>query len=281
MKNSLKAIFIGLMIFMLMGIQSTAEETYDYTLLIYMNGSDLETDYYAGSDDFLEMIKGDIPDNVAVIVQTGGTRDWHTNEYGLPMVSATQNQRWRVTDTEMVLLENSGKSNMGSAQTLTDFIDYGVTNYESDQYSLIMWNHGAGAIYGFGGADELFNYDSMTLDEMQTAFENSYAKHPITFDLVGFDACLMGSVEVGHVLAPYSRYLLASEELEPGHGWDYTSLMNQLSLDANSDPVSFGSAIIDGFVEHAKDNYTNNAITLSLIDLDKVDEVVTALEAFF
>lgn len=45
-------------------------------------------------------------------------------------------------------------------------------------------------------------------------------------DLIGFDACLMSMYEVGSALAPYARSLLASELLEPGHGWDYTALGN-------------------------------------------------------
>jgi hypothetical protein len=43
-------------------------------------------------------------------------------------------------------------------------------------------------------------------------------------DIIGFDACLMAMYEVGSTLAPYGRYLLASELLEPGHGWDYSAL---------------------------------------------------------
>lgn len=43
-------------------------------------------------------------------------------------------------------------------------------------------------------------------------------------DIIGFDACLMAMYEVGSTLAPYGHYLLGSELLEPGHGWDYASL---------------------------------------------------------
>lgn len=267
-------------IMMLSGISIAADETYDYTLLIYMNGSDLETDSYAGTDDLIEMIAGTLPPNVAVIIETGGTRDWHTDEYDLPTVNPSRNQRWKVTDTTIELLEDVSRSNMGEASTLTNFINYGVTNYDSDQYSLIMWNHGAGSVYGYG-ADEWFNYDSLTLDEMQTALADSYRQHGQRFELVGFDACLMGSVEVGHVLAPYADYLLASEELEPGHGWDYEPIINHLNQNPNTDPVSFGQAIMDGFVKQSKAYRTDDAITLSLVDLSKIDEVVSALDGLF
>ena len=43
-------------------------------------------------------------------------------------------------------------------------------------------------------------------------------------DIIGFDACLMAQNSVSVTLAPLAHYLLASQELEPGHGWDYNSL---------------------------------------------------------
>lgn len=43
-------------------------------------------------------------------------------------------------------------------------------------------------------------------------------------DIIGFDACLMAMYEVGSVMAPYANYLLGSELLEPGTGWDYSML---------------------------------------------------------
>lgn len=263
------------MVVMISGVNG--EETYDYTLLIYMNGSDLESEYHAGSDDLLEMIRADVPDNVAVIIQTGGTRDWHSNQYGLPTISASKIQRWRLTDDDLELVENVGNYNMGAAETLSDFITFGKSTYPSDQYSLFMWNHGAGAVYGYG-VDEVHDYDTMTLDEMQTAFELSAIQDGSQFDLIGFDACLMASVEVGHVLAPYASYLIGSEELEPGHGWNYTPILNAIDKDADIGPVALGKVITTGFAEQAKQMGTDQAITLSIIDLDQIDEVVLAID---
>jgi hypothetical protein len=45
-------------------------------------------------------------------------------------------------------------------------------------------------------------------------------------DIIGFDACLMAMYEVAAALAPYSKFLLGSELLEPGSGWDYKVLGN-------------------------------------------------------
>jgi hypothetical protein len=53
---------------------------------------------------------------------------------------------------------------------------------------------------------------------------NPNTGQPLKLDIIGFDACLMAMHEIGAVLTPYANYLLASELLEPGIGWDYSAL---------------------------------------------------------
>lgn len=277
MKKRTIVIVLALCLSLMWTLAVHADETYDYTLLIFMNGSDLESEYYAGTDDFLELIQGNIPPNIAVIVETGGTSEWHTLEYDLPAVSSKVNQRWRVTQDTIELVDSLGSSNMGASNTLSNFIQFGVNNYPSDQYALVLWNHGAGAIYGYG-ADEKNDYDTMTLDELQTALETAYAVTNQRFDLIGFDACLMASVEVAHVLEPYADYMVGSEELEPGHGWSYRDVMDHLADNIDSTPSELGQAIIEGFVDQSEDYGTSDAITLSLIDLSEIDAVLTSLD---
>lgn len=254
-----------------------AETTYDYTLLIYMNGSDLESEYQSATDDLLEMIEGDIPTNVAVIIETGGTATWHTGTVGLPQISHVTNQRWKVTQDGLEFLEEVPMRNMGASETLESFLDYGLSNFSSDQYGLIMWNHGAGAIYGYG-ADENYDYDTLSLEELQTAMEASYASNGVIYDFVGFDACLMASVETAHVLAPYALYMVGSEELEPGHGWYYAPLMDYLASVSDPVPVEVGREIINGFEADSVYYGTSDAITASLVDLSKIDQVRVALD---
>ncbi|MDA3845070.1 MAG: clostripain-related cysteine peptidase [Vallitaleaceae bacterium] len=272
-----KIISVFIIVALLIGYMTPVQAagTYDYTLMIYMNGSDLESGGYAGTNDFLEMIAANITNNVTVIVQTGGTLDWHTDEYGLPSVSANQGQRWRVTDTTMELLETKGALNMGQSSTLKDFVAYGINNYNANKYGLIMWNHGSGPIFGFG-ADEYYQYDSLTVLEMATAFQGAYQQTNTKLDFVGFDACLMGTIEVGEMLSPYANYLVASEELEPGHGWDYTAVVNAINNGRTGRLL--GKAIADGFLNHSQVNMTAKTITLSVVDLTKIDQTVIALE---
>ena len=65
----------------------------------------------------------------------------------------------------------------------------------------------------------------MAIDEMKYAFDSFDQR----LEFVGFDACLMGTVETAYAIKNNVDYLIASEEIEPGTGWNYKKLLNQLS----------------------------------------------------
>lgn len=253
-----------------------------YTILVYMNGSDLESEYDeesgayygAATADIVEMIDGLSHDGIQLIIETGGTAAW-----GNELISADINQRWKVEDGELLHLADVGQRNMGEAETLTDFITWGMDSYPSNNYALLFWNHGGGAVLGFG-ADEHYDGDSLTLDEIGYALEAAYHTTNEQFELIGFDACLMATVETAHMLSPYGRYLVASEELEPGHGWDYTSIMSALSDKPGMNGRQLGVVIADSYRAHAEAYGQDKNITLSVTDLSQMDNVVAALEAF-
>lgn len=63
--------------------QSTSgkpDDKSDYTVMVYMIGSDLESDAACATEDINEMIESGIGDNVTVVLQTGGTKEWHNNK---------------------------------------------------------------------------------------------------------------------------------------------------------------------------------------------------------
>lgn len=245
----------------------------DYTFLVYMNGSDLESENNAGTSDLYEMMKVGSNDKINVVIETGGTKDWK-NYY----IDASQNQRWLVQKNHMENLQNLGAKNMGQAETLKDFIVWGINNYPAKKYALILWNHGGGAISGFG-YDEKFNYDTLLLVELENALKEAYESTKTKFEIIGFDACLMSSLETADMVAPYGKYLVASTELEPSIGWEYTSFL-QDSTDNELNGEKLGKSIADGFFQAGKKQKLDELATLSVINTDKIAMVKTNFETF-
>lgn len=72
------------------------------------------------------------------------------------------------------------------------------------------------------------------------------------FEIIGFDACLMGTLEIAEALKDVGRYLAASQDIEPGGGWDYTSLLNFIAANPSADGAAIGKAIAEGYLAKVK-----------------------------
>jgi len=271
---------ITLLLLAFSGMGFAAGES-DYTVLIYLNGTDLESAYDTydntfagnGTKDLNEMIAGyKAGAGVNVIVQTGGTQKW-ANDF----VSASETQRFKLTAAGFELVESMPNQNMGYKKTLSDFIVWGNRNYPAKRSALILWNHGAGPVNGYGH-DELFEGDSLHLEELEGALKDAKAITKKNFEVLGFDACLMASVEVADIVKDYAKYLVASEELEPGHGWNYKNILMTLTTNPAIEGKELATVIVDSYYQHAIDNNSASDITLSVIDLSNVDNVLVALE---
>lgn len=244
-----------------------------YTIMVYMCGTDLESNYGMATGDLNEMLKAGVSDQINLIVETGGCRDWQNS-----IMSSSTNQRYQVTAEGLRRLESDvGKRSMVDPKTLTDFIQYCVKNYPADRYALIMWDHGGGSLAGYG-YDELYkSAGSMTLDEFHSALKAAGCK----FDFVGFDACLMATLETAVAVEPFADYLIASEETEPGVGWYYTNWLKKLSANTSMSTVEIGKLIIDDFVDYCAKASPSDKATLSITDLAEFSGVVPdALTAF-
>ena len=238
------------------------------TIMIYMCGSDLESQNGAASADITEMLGADIDENINVIIQTGGASQW--TDYG---IRDDVNQIYRINNGELELLQDLPLTDMADGKTLTDFVNYCKSNYTADRYGLIMWDHGGGSIDGFGW-DENFQDNMMRLYDMDTAIGNSGVK----FDFIGFDACLMATIETALMAEKHSDYLIASEETEPACGWYYTDWLSNIS--ANTETTEIGKLIIDDFVDHASEETWFGDATLSIVDLTEVGSVYRNLCEF-
>ena len=253
----------------------TTTSTAKYTVMVYMVGSDLESGGNAGTTDLAEMMQVGSTDNLKVIVTTGGANKdgWRTVKRRL----INQGSETEISDL--------GNLNMGQPATLQDFIEWAVENYPADKYALIMWDHGAGAIGGepynivFGNDEN--NNDGLSLPEIRQALQSAYATTGKKFDLIGCDACLMATLETASIMSSFGNDLVASEELEPGHGWDYAAILSAIKSNSDISGAVLGQTIADSYKSHAQTESPSSApeITLSVIDLSKVSNVINRLES--
>ena len=175
-------------------------------------------------------------------------------------------------------LEDLGDINMGDPAVLSQFIATSVADNPAARYALIVSDHGAS--WPGVGPDDSSGGDVLTLDEISTGIADGLEQAGLDrFDLLGFDACLMAGYEVASTLAPLADRMVASSELEPGHGWDYRALQ-VLADDPEADADALGTALVDGFQSQATESGTDQDITLSMLDLTQMGPLDEAMTAF-
>lgn len=245
----------------------------------YLCGSNLES---GGGDpnrggaataDLREMFEVELPDNVTIVIETGGSTKWHNT-----IVDAQLQQRFVYKGKELTLVDSGPKANMADPKTLEDFLGFCNENYPAQNQAVVFWDHGGGSMLGIN-ADEYFPGDMLTLPEIKAALEAKPASSGI-YELIGFDACLMATIDVVRILDGNARYMVASQESEPGFGWDYKGFLSAIAQNPKMDGAELGKAICDSYYAFCQ-KYAGIAetATLSVVDLSKASLLLELYDA--
>ena len=266
---------------------AASNETDSWTVMVYIAGDNNLAS--AAVDDLNEMEGVVLPEGVNVVTLADLSAEYETsvgwsdtrmgaiapdpngyNPYGWAGGS------WAgPADALTSELTSVGEKNMGDAATLTDFINWSTSTHAAENYALIIWDHGGG-LAGIGW-DDTNNHDNLTMAEIKSAIDSSDAfSTEQTLDLIGFDACLMQTYEIGLELAPLADVMVASQETEPGDGWDYQAFLQSLADNPYASAQTLGGYIVDSYDAW----YNSSAETLSSVDLSQYQAIDDAMSAF-
>ncbi len=246
--------------------------TVKWTILIYINAdNDLENE---AIKDIKEMLKGSkfLSDCACVLIQidrhsSNNTAKGYTSE-PLPGESKeyTGARRYQLASNgSLIPRQDLGEVNMASGKTLDDFVKWGRQQCQSEKVALIIWNHGAGDM-GVS-VDEGNKNDILQLPEIRRVLQNYKRDAGKPLDLLGFDACLMAASEVVSEFVGLTNVMVASEETEPGEGWDYYALFREFGKGScNNTEYDFGRIIVGTYGKYYG-MLKKNKTTLVAIDM--------------
>ena len=245
------------------------------TIMIYMCGSNLESDGGIATAD-LESINPNLIDlsTTNILIYTGGTRQWKNN-----YASTYSNNILLLTNEGYKVIKQDTKKNLGDSNTFSEFLNYAYENYKADVYDLIIYDHGMGAL---GSISDDFTNDYLLASEMKTALEHSYFNSNNKIETVLFRTCLNGTAEIASVYAPYANYMVASEEVTLGNPTsDVFSFINDLQLSDSG--YDFGTKFINGYKNFIDgiNFYGDIDSTYSIIDLSYEQELEKSLDDLF
>lgn len=245
--------------------------------MLYIVGSDLETELGAATMDIVEILDADTDfDNNRIVIMTGGALTWQND-----LISADMTQIYEITYEDIFLVWEERNLDMADPGTLTGFLDFCAENYAAGEYNLIMWNHGAGPNFGFG-YDEISG-GILSMPMIVEALEDSVFGENNKLGFIGFDACLMGTVEIAYALSSYASYLISSQDIIPSWGWDY-AFLSGITPEMTIEEIAV--LIIDTYFDFCEEIFDWRPdfymdITLSCLDLGNIGELEAQLNSLY
>lgn len=238
-----------------------------WTYMVYLAGdNNLDTDY--ARRVFWRLERADRNPNVQVVVlrDSGANPDkagYYKTLYpfGNELPTYTVNENfWPKTAV-----------NMGSPQTLIDFINWARTNYPAEHYALIMSDHGT----GLGGAmvDESSGNDWLTIPELGQALRTATNNGADKIDVLYMNACLMAMIEDAYQMRDTIDYYVASESIQ----WTTTGQFEYDVLGVG--PTATARDVAYNFAGQYAST-TNLPYTISVMDMSKISGVITAINPF-
>lgn len=173
--------------------------------------------------------------------------------------------------------------NAAAMYSILNFVDWCVNekkkNKKARKYALIFSGHG----FGFQSISFLKDDSSdyyMTLRKFRVTLQKiceEVLKQKI--DLIGFDCCVMGMLEVGCEVRDYAETMIASEGSIPNAGWTYGNILGDLissSDDTGTDMIA--KKVVENFIDSQKEYAVAGvSVDMSAWKLSKASDVMSAV----
>lgn len=283
-----------------------------WSILTYMAGdNNLSPE---GLADVIEMEKAGSSDLSNVIVEM----DAHTEDFQGSYRWEITPKDPRTNTGPRKVMQQIKEQDSGDPNTLKSFLTWGKELYPAEKHVVVLWNHGSGFRLRGGGryltspragteragirkplfsrspllgkltdaAKNILSDDmtrnSVDMIELGNALGEAGFVDNNKIDILGFDACLMNMLEVAYEMRNFAKFIVGSEELEPGKGWPYTLDVELFNKAEGNSPEE----IVQKLVKNYGDFYNQPSerhqwpITQSAIDLSHIEGLAECMGGF-
>jgi len=266
-----KCSFISFFIFFcIIILPAAADDTSTLLIAFYASGGTLEQELGLITDDFVQVVQGaeNLPGRIKILAAYGGADKpgWR----GMRIVDL-DGLKADLADGELgndsLCLQRVENASMGDSASLAIFLSYIETKFHYDRIFLIFIGHGqayTGLLF-----DQNHGDDGLTIEELTKGLGNR------DFDLIGFDSCMMGCLEVLSALSPFASYLIASEEAEPADGWPYEPWIAYISAHPDEPVPQYAQNLFDAYMK-----YPAQGKTIALLNPKQADILTERLDRF-
>lgn len=138
-----------------------------------------------------------------------------------------------------------GEVDSADYRVLKDFIVWGINNYPSNQYALIISSHGGGWT---GIIEDEIHESFMSAIDLQKALREARFETGRKFDVLHFYSCLMGMTEILYQFRDEANFIVASE-ISQYVFINLDKAIRPLSEYPGITPAEFSKMIVKSFIE--------------------------------
>ncbi len=265
-----------------------------WTIMIYMSAdNNLES---AAMEDICEMESSALNCNTTTVLflvdrnsgydtsdgDWSGTRLYKLETGRIENTSRIISQELDCIDLGLTL-EKETELDLSSDYILSTFISYAKNKYPAEHFGFFMWGHGTGWRSCEENSEKLykgFAYDEssktyMTLHQLGEGLKKGLGE--LKLDLIGFDTCFGGELEVMYELKDYANYCVASEGLIMSSGWNYQWLFDEFQTDGQGTVGALCNAIVNQFKKQYAFSYR---ASIAVVKMSKIESLFTAFDDF-
>lgn len=148
-----------------------------------------------------------------------------------------------VSEDRLTVIDDWGNLNMADPQTLKRFLSLAQDKFPAERTALCLVDHGRAWVGLCSDDSASRSGDVLDLKELSQALE--ILRNPL--DLLVLDACMMGSLEIYLGLAPFARFLVASQETLPARGLEYEQALKPLLTDSTFTGKQLGQRFLQAY----------------------------------
>lgn len=212
----------------------------DFTTLIYADGNnELEPEMWKSK---IDAEKVGSSDNVNIVIQIA-RENMELVKIMRPsdsLIKSSENwtgvRRYYILKSESALIKDLGTINMAEPHNLYNFIKWGIENYPSKHYMLILSGHGGGFISVMPDLSQDRPY-MMGVYEMCKVINMIYMDMKVQIDILALDICDMNFVELMYELGKEKintvKTVLTYISSGSINGFPYDKLINCISSNIN------------------------------------------------
>lgn len=246
-----------------------------WTILVFINAdNNLEP---AAIANINQMERVGSSEDINIVVQVDRSPGYDTSDgnwTGTRRYLVTRDQTSAIQST---LLQDMGELDMGSPGTLKNFVQWGMASYPSDRTMLVMWDHGRGWRTARAPREPVksISYDDTSGTNLSVGELASALNAGQKLDVIAFDACLMGMIEIAYALRDRANWMVASEENVPFNGQPYDRFLSALAGNPDMTAPQLGQAMAQAYIGY----YGPGSLTTeSVIDLSKMSGLTSQIK---